>query len=268
MKKIIYLIAFASVFSFKLQGQILKDKMELEDYGLKGKVKKITYQESNQYGTQRYSYSFALDGRITKVENLGSLSEYMYDAERKLQKIYYKIGSKLNDSIIFRYDSKGHLVSKLADDLSVTYTYDSNGTKISMQVIYRRNDASITNFKYDTLGRIVKEVVMPKKEGGSKSYFSVAYDKNDNIISAIESGDINPKTYNQRIERSFSYNTHGDIISFTEVTKNYNGTKKYNSSVYSYTATYQYDSLGNWNKQTSKINNLEVDTVTRIIEYY
>lgn len=268
MKKIICLIAFACVFSFKLQGQILKDKMILKDYGLKGKVKKITYQESNQYGTQRYSYSFTLDGRIAKVENLGSLNDYVYDAEHKLQKIYYKLDSKLSDSIIFHYDSKGHLVSKLADDLSITYTYDSNGKKASMQVVYRKNDASTTNFEYDTLGRIVKEVRMPKKEGGSKSYFSVVYDKNDNIISAIESGDMNPKTYNERIERSFSYNTHGDVISFTEVTKIYNGTKKHNSSVYSSTATYQYDSRGNWIKKMSKTNNLEVDTVTRIIEYY
>jgi len=269
MKKIIYLIAFAAVFGFKVQGQILKGEMILDDYGLKGKVKKITYQESNQYRTEKYSYSFALDGRITKVENLESSSEYIYDAKRKLQKIYYKFGNKLTDSTVFRYDSKGHLVSRLADDLAVTYMYDSNGIKTSMQVVYKKNDPSITKFEYDMLGRIVKEVRMPKKEGGSKSYFSVTYDKNDNIISAIESGDMNPKTYNERIERLFSYNTHGDEVSFQEVTKVFNGERLLNSVIFSYSTIYQgYDSRNNWTKMKTTDNSGKVTTIKRRIEYY
>lgn len=268
MQKITYAITIFIVFSCHLQAQILKNKKTLEDFGLKGKVMKITYDESDSYSTERYSYFFARDGKITLQENMISSHEYVYNEDRKIQKIYFKIGEKLKDSTVFQYNAKGWLISRHKDDLFVTNTYDANGRKASMQIIYNKKDTIVKKFEYDKSDRIIKEIDLSKRKGGSNFYFTVTYDDRNNITSASEYGEINPNAYNERIDRFFTYNAKNDEISFKEMTKIFQGKKLLNTSVYSYTVTYQYDAKGNWIKKKYKKNNGKVDTVLRIIEYY
>lgn len=124
--------------------------------------------------------------------------EYIYDTNGRLvQRISYKDGS-LNKATSYLYDENGRIVTSVElypdgeIELIMSYSYFKNGNiKSSMYRFY--DERSLTHFKYDSKGKIIKteefkySVSMQDNNPSSTFVEEWEYDDKGNVIRLLES---------------------------------------------------------------------------------
>lgn len=180
-----------------------------------GKQRSIRVQEYNNSGELIVSHVFDESGspvseskyKYSSNGNLIELSfdtpdrknryEYIYDTNGRLvQRISYKDGN-LNKTISYLYDENGRIVTSVElypdgdIELIMSYSYFKNGNiKSSMYRFY--DERSLTHFKYDSKGKIIRtdefmySIGIQDNNPSSTFVEEWEYDDNGNVICLTE----------------------------------------------------------------------------------
>lgn len=166
------------------------------------------------------SYTYDANGNVlTETDAEGNVKTYTYTARNQKQ------------------------TEKDPLDGLITYFYDRND-KVIKQITKQTDEISfVAEYKYDDLGRLVQAILPEVSEGKDKRVVSITYDKNGNAIKMTEPGrKCTEWTYDSRnrkkteiikksgtdetiseencqsIERSWTYDDVGNILTLTEGT--------------------------------------------------
>jgi hypothetical protein len=238
---------------------IAQVKSTLSAYDLKGKVKSADVKVVQGDGAKNEYYAFDSIGKIT--------SRKIYDGTLVI--VENKIFT--GEEHYFRYDNLGHLLEETIFDKSkqsskINYTYDNSGNIIEGNA--KVNDVTFYTdiksiFQYNDQKQIVKAFMIFFDSVHSKNFMKFRLEFTNDEKGRI----IETKSYNEDGEKLISdikneYYENGDYAVIE------NDNKK--------TSKFEFDSSGNWIKETvytsllSKPNKLNKITQirTRTIVYY
>jgi hypothetical protein len=243
-------------------------KTDLQDLGLKGKVKVLKQEEyykgnsESEIGLKTGSNSFSF-----KFNETGSKIEERY------------------------YDSEGMIEDKSE------YTYTNDGQKTEKKITDLDNKIlQLSQYEYDEFGRLININVTKYEDNSTLDYYmTLKYDENNNEISSITympngkkvQSTENKFENNKKIKTilyddlespyaicEYKYNEKGDVKKEIFYTGN-------NLLFEEYSMEYTYDSQDNWIKKVYSLNkkhmnsasnsnqNIGVQTITmRTITYY
>jgi len=245
-------------------------KTEFDSDG--NKVVKTFYDSDSKVSrVEKFIYS---DGRLMKSEMLYHTRTYKYDPSGKLTSINEinrqpgqisapnaNVPGKENKSIYqFIYNENDRLIEK--------QQFDSKGTEVA-----------ITRFRYDDIGRLVKEESI---SDDYKEWYDYSYDSNGNLNekkwSDSDEGILEKVTFvyensvkthefwenfaegeiEGKITYTFEKGNEKEVVE-TDDSGNIDATWFYQ---------YKYDSFDNWIEQIAIIDDEEIYIIEREIEYY
>lgn len=287
-----------------LSSGLFAQKTDAESFGLKGKVKSMTWTTICQKHDQ------------DKNEHCRDRKTVVYFDEHG-NKIKSHTDKMLDDSIVRNYNEKGQLIkqeiylNKVREIVVYHYNADNGLEEEAWAYDHDLRGKKSTSFKYDNKGRVISEEDKYDDSTQDK-YFLYTY-KLNNKDSVIERKKTDQKSHNVSLDK-YSYDRHGYVkkrsfyenarlissdvyvndergnhLKCTHVNNGINGsftlntTMKYdahnNCIEYKYnnktaklqgtvTTEYEYDSFGNWLKETITKNGAVESVSTRMIEYY
>lgn len=303
--RLIVFLLFLSLFACK-QPEVVKSKPNpllqktWKTFGLAGQPQKITEFNYKQFVPDslledvitRENYSFDENGNLTRRETFGEgqLIQYSNSYEYDMYGNAIKVTTanpqgrttNVHENIL---DSMGNIKAvknttregKLI--YHVSYKYDSHGNPIewkqeepTLPIVYKRK------YEYDSKGR---STIREDVTGGKHQIKEVlSYDSSNAITTVryvdgtldnttIEKFDDQHRLLLQQIQfrahvqqKNYQYDTHGNI---TEYLRRWDNTI---DSVYSYRASYTFDSQGNWITRTKvNLDGSPRASVERRIEY-
>jgi len=193
--------------------------LEKTNYGSDGSI----------IGKFKWSYTYDAEGNITQrvssIEGPPTISSkviYTYDSKRNIiEEVSYTNGKPADTKIVYTYDAKGNIIQK------GQYYNDGSlaGTKVINSYDAKGNVTEEASYTAD--GSLLKKWIYGYDVKGDKTE-AVNY-KNDGIILS---------------KQIYKYDTKGNRIETV-----YNADTSPSSKE---TASYDYDSMGNWTKETTK----------------
>jgi hypothetical protein len=250
MKKSVNLLMIAIVaFSCKSEQSHLKSDLEIAN--LKGNVWKIGKTVHDANGKCACPAAMKTECNHT---------EYVYDTEGKLL-VSYTVdeNGSINDSSNYIYNRRGGC-SEVAK---------FNGKKPVGKEVAVLQDGIVTGYKiYNESGII--ETTLNYVYSGDELSEEKTLNSNGEVVSSVQNeflnGQLVSQTYkdsngNVQSIRKFKRNASNDIIEYLILTPTDN-------MEYKFSYEYEYDSAGNWIKQTRFYDGQIENIVLRIIEYF
>ena len=211
MKKILSLSLFACL-AF-LAGCTPHRRSDLEESGMKGKIKQMTELVSNQLNSDNFTeedpteekteydlmriLDFYPNGNLKSLrlisENGTSIKKFTYGADSLLAETQYFEQGKLLFHEIYTYNSKGFKESIAVKDTlgvllqTVKFKYDKKGNKIEQTDLFPQGQKKVQHFKYDNKGRRTQKTTV-QNGVNSDIIETYQYDENGNL-SKISSED-------------------------------------------------------------------------------
>lgn len=189
-------------------------------------------------------------------------------------------------TITYHYNQNGYIASTEAGNIQSKYHYNHNHLLTDIETEYFQNGSKVkwvlSRYQYDQKGNQVEEKTFGI-DGVLSSKTLNTFDSNNRLIEAKTFGanDIllmvsNFDTQGIRTTTT-TYDMNGQVISTSEIKNDDNGNIVYiktlsnvngirNENIVTY--TYQYDTQGNWIRQTQNSNGIEVIIIKREITYY
>lgn len=198
---------------------------------------KIT-DENGKKSSDEYKYAYDDNGNILKCTKISKshyygsgkttvTSDYTYDKNGNKLTLKEKINNGFNVKSTltkWEYDKKGNLIHYTSNNDEIkesTYTYDTNGNKLSETNVYALDDRVRTKtWEYNTKGKVTSE----KTDGVENA--SYTYDKSGNLILLKQKSTTtsykyfsNGKVKNKIIEsndskQSWSYDENENLIKY------------------------------------------------------
>lgn len=287
-----------------LSSGLFAQKTDAEGYGLKGKVKSMVWtvicdsnnQDKKNHCRDRKTVAYfdeqgnkikshtdkMLDDSIVRTYNeKGQLVKkeiylnknrdlvfYRYGADNVLEEEVWTYDHNLRGkkSTILKYDNKGRVISEednYADstkDQNFIYSYrvDSKDSVIERKKTDQKSHkVYLDEYSYDAHGYI-KEYSFYDNGHLISSYVYVNDERGNHLKSTHISNSLNGSV---TLNTTMKYDAYNNCIEYKYNNKaaRLNGTK---------TTEYQYDSRGNWIKETITNNGFRESVSTRVIEYY
>ncbi len=187
-------------------------------------------------------------------------TEYVYDKKGNLL-VSYTIdeNGSVNDSSSYIYNRRG-LCSEVAR---------FNGKKSAGKEVAVLQDGKVTGYKIYNESGIV-ETILNYAYSGDDISEEKTLDSNGEVVSSVQNEFLNGQLVSQtekdrngnvQIIRKFKRNASNDIIEYLILTTKDN-------REYKFSYEYEYDSVGNWIKQTRFYDGQIENIVMRNIEYF
>lgn len=254
----------------KLQGKVqsLREACYKAKW-ISGKIEKGKKQKENLDGTDAYTV-FNNDGRTIEVDefNDGTVlkkTEYVYDNKGIMSEVYsYNANDTLTSKhkYLNTYDDKGNLVTRIhlrADssvDNKFTFVYNGSGNLVEYTQYRHGTDLIVKEIcSYDNKGNMTEDIIY-KPDGKIDWRFSY---KNDDKGNRLEANVYKGKKF--IIKYINAYDTYGNE---TEVDWCKESGKPYRK----YYMKYEYDSHGNWIKQTAFKKDKPIYIFERELTYF
>lgn len=198
---------------------------------------KIT-DENGKKSSDEYKYAYDDNGNIIKCTNISknkyygsgkttTTSNYTYDKNGNKLTLKEEIDNGFNVKSVltkWEYDKKGKLIHYTSNNDEIkesTYTYDTNGNKISETNVYALDDKVRTKtWEYNTKGKVTSV----KSDGVEEA--SYTYDKSGNLIlfkqkstttsyKYFSNGNVKNKTVeSNNSKQSWSYDKNENLIKY------------------------------------------------------
>ncbi|HEX8399529.1 MAG TPA: hypothetical protein VF644_18990 [Pyrinomonadaceae bacterium] len=223
---------------------IAKEKSDAEDEGLKGKVKQVTEELEESSGNRKLSDVMSFDERGNFLErdyfdsrgNVDSINMYGYiDGKRVVKSKYISHDYDPPAPPPLKKTETGDPVKKADTRYDYSFQYKYANGKLTERQLISNTDELVTRYVYNHSNDKIEKLVY-SKNGDLNQKFSVALDKNGNVIEEVFFGLKNADIY-------------GD-------------------SKYFY--TYEFDGRGNWIKKTATgelIRNGKVSAIPKYVKY-
>jgi|GEM_PF-2129552 len=236
-------------------------QLDLEQYHLKGKVKKVTQMiytaDDDLYRSGVAAIipqtptgkeiatkvmKFSPEGRLTEelhenkqAENADEIYFYFYNAKGQLD--YFKMENSRGYMYKqqFEYDAKGYPLTKTEDDSPVSHYQVQTTTKGIKLIEIDDDHDSQTIIYYDTLGKELRREYV--SEGKITSYLDKTYDDNGYLVEEVSYDQLIDDTHEENI--SYTNDKRGNPIAI------YRSLEGREIETYNFFNVYQYDSQGN-----------------------
>lgn len=235
MKKIFSLSLYASLALLLAGCASSHRKSDLEESGLKGRIKQMTELVKNQ-SSDRFDESdpteekteydlmrildFYPNGNLKSLrliqENGTSVKKFIYDADSLLAETQYFEQGKLLYYEFYTNNSKGFKESILVKDTlgtllqTINFKYDKKGNKVEQTDLFPQGQKKIQYFKYDKKGRLIGKTSV---QNGVNSDIAekYLYDENGNIAE-ITSEDTMFDSFTMSQKFYYKLDDHGNWI--------------------------------------------------------
>jgi len=241
-------------------------KSDREIDGLKGDV--VFVLEDANSGQHKVAIVYLDNGmEIRHIESMGSVTDNIFDEKTsyldnkkssRVSKMYKRGEEKTLSNTIYKYDSRGNIVSENDLDGNIyKIEYDNHWNKINESYINKEYTIKTHYYYSDSnLDSVIENYTFPKEHNKSQS---VSYYKNDLLI---ESKEYDFKNDSVRIDK-YVYDDKKDVLS--KNSGNYSLRDNVLGSHFNVLDDYTYDDKGNWIvKRERRGGNVEVTSRTII----
>ncbi|MDP3487722.1 MAG: hypothetical protein Q8S19_07300, partial [Bacillota bacterium] len=219
------------VFSYNNAGQKLTETTDTTTnytYDRRGLLTRITYSDGT-YADYAYDVAGRRTGDLASVGNISS--SYTYDNRSRLTNLSRTIDSTPY-AMTFGYDAVGNVTSILypGDTVPLTQTYDELNRLRSVNGF--AGSATTQGLWYDAAGKLTR--VQYNNGIGTDYHYN-----NRGLLSRIQSSVL---------DLNYTYDSNGNVTSINNETYIYDGLNRLLNATqlaHNYTASYQYDNVGN-----------------------
>ena len=201
-------------YSYNKRDSLYSDRTTFKSYDSKNRLineNNSLFYNYNELDNIDKEISIYRRDRIVKVDT----TKYVYDKNQNL-KHKIRLSDPLDTLTTNDYNSKGKLMK--SDKSFITELFEYDGDKlIKKTTITRGVESRISNFTYDSLGRLSIDNWVFSGENKMKTKYT--YDTNSRLITEVDSSlnlKSNPKSYVE-FKTEYKYNEIDSIIEIREL---------------------------------------------------